>query len=140
MSVKTFLDTNLLVYANDNRDARKQTRAIEIVTQTLRDGTGVISTQVMQEYAVVALGKLRQHPDAIMRQLALLESLEVVQITPALIRRAVELHGRYQIDYWDATILAAAEHARCARLLTEDFNAGQLYAAVRIENPFEPAV
>ncbi len=133
---KVFLDTNLIVYANDARDAQKQARAIELVTTAMRDGTGVISTQVMQEYAVVAGGKLRQDPDTILRQLLLLETLEVVQISPALIRRALELHFRYQIDYWDAGILAAAEHARCHLLWSEDLNPGQLYATVHVENPF----
>ena len=133
---KVFLDTNLIVYANDTRDVQKQTRAIELVTATIHEGTGVISTQVMQEYAVVAGGKLRQDSDAILRQLLLLESLEVVQITPALIRRALELQFRYQIDYWDASILAAAEHARCHLLWSEDLNPGQLYATVHIEDPF----
>ena len=132
---KIFLDTNLIVYANDTRNARKQARAIELVAATIREGTGVISTQVMQEYAMVAGGKLRQDPDAILRQLLLLESLEVVQITPALIRRALELQFRYQIDYWDAGILAAAEHAQCHLLWSEDLNPGQLYATVRVENP-----
>jgi predicted nucleic acid-binding protein len=134
--VKSFLDTNLIVYANDSRFPEKQARAIEIISEAMRGGTGVISTQVMQEYAVIAIGKLRQDPDIILRQLLLLESLEVVEISPALIRRALELQYRYQIHYWDASILAAAEHAQCGRLLTEDLNPGQLYATVRIENPF----
>ena len=133
---KSFLDTNLIVYANDARTAEKQTRAIEVVARAMRDGTGVISTQVMQEYAVVAGSKLRQDPDTILRQLMLLETLEVVEITPALIRRGLELQFRYQIDYWDASILAAAEHAQCSVLLSEDLNPGQLYANVRVENPF----
>ncbi len=46
-----------------------------------------------------------------------------------------EILPRYEIDYWDASILAAAEQARCSRLLTEDLNPGQLYATLRIENP-----
>ena len=133
---KVFLDTNLIVYANDVRDPQKQARAIELVATAMREGTGVISTQVMQEYAVVAAGKLRQDPDTILRQLLLLESFEVEQITPGLIRRALELQFRYQIDYWDAGILAAAEHARCHVLWSEDLNPGQLYATVRVENPF----
>jgi predicted nucleic acid-binding protein len=133
--MKSFLDTNLIVYANDARDPQKQARAIEVITREMRGGTGVISTQVMQEYAVVAGSKLRQAPDTIVRQLLLLESLEVVQVTPVLIRRGLELQFRYQIDYWDASILAAAEQAQCGRLLTEDLNPGQLYATVRIENP-----
>jgi predicted nucleic acid-binding protein len=40
------------------------------------------------------------------------------------------------MDFWDANILASAEHARCALLLSEDLNPGQLYATVRVENPF----
>jgi len=134
--MKRFLDTNVIVCANDVRLPEKQARAIEVVTRAIRDGSGVISTQVMQEYAVVAGSKLHQDPDTILRQLLLLESLEVVLITPALIRRGLELQFRYQIDYWDASILAAAEHAQCSVLLTEDLNPGQLYANVRIENPF----
>lgn len=55
---KVFLDTNLIVYANDTRDAQKQARAIELVAAAIREGTGVISTQVMQEYAVTASGKI----------------------------------------------------------------------------------
>jgi predicted nucleic acid-binding protein len=136
--MKSFLDTNLIVYANDARDPQKQARAITVVAQAMHDGTGVISTQVMQEYAVIAGSKLHQDADTILQQLSLLESLEVVQITPALIRRGLELQFRYQINYWDASILAAAEHAQCSRLLTEDLNPGQLYATVRIENPLAP--
>jgi predicted nucleic acid-binding protein len=133
---KTFFDTNVIVYANDARDAGKQTRAIDIVTRALAAGSGVISTQVMQEYAVVAQSKLHQNSDTVFRQILLLESLEVVQVTPALIRRSLELQSRYRIDFWDASILSAAEHAQCAVLLSEDLNPGQLYATIRVENPF----
>ncbi len=136
---KTFLDSNVVIYANDERDPAKQAIAREWIARVMREGTGVVSTQVMQEYAVTALKKLRQDPDAVLRQLLLLESLEVILLTPALIRRGVELHLRYRIDVWDASILAAAELARCERVLSEDFNPGQLYTNVRVENPFAPA-
>ena len=132
---KVFLDTNIIVYGDDPRDQAKKARAAECVTRAMRDGTGVISTQVLQEYAVVAGAKLHQEPDVILAHLLLLESLEVVVITPAVIRRALELQWRYKIDYWDASILAAAEHAQCSVLFSEDLNPGQLYANVRVENP-----
>jgi predicted nucleic acid-binding protein len=132
---KVFLDTNVIVYANDPRDPKKRSRATQCITRAMHDGTGVVSTQVLQEYAVVAGAKLHQDPDVILRQLLLLESLEVVVITPVLIRRALELQWRYQMAFWDATILAAAEHAQCTVLLSEDLNPGQLYANVRVENP-----
>jgi predicted nucleic acid-binding protein len=135
---KVFLDTSLIVYANDERDPAKQATARECVARAMRERTGVISTQVLQEYAVVALGKLHQPSDVVLRQLLLLESLEVVQVTPALIRRGLELQLRYRIDFWDGSILAAAESANCSALLSEDLNPGQLYAGVRVENPFAP--
>ena len=133
---KLFIDTNIIIYANDPRDAGKQARAIELVAEAMRKGTGVISTQVLAEYAKTAQQGLRQDVEVILRQLLLLESLEVVQVTPALIRRSLELRARYRIDFWDACILAAAEAANCKVLLSEDLSAGQLYATVKVENPF----
>ena len=133
---KVFLDTNIVVYANDARDPDKQARAIDVVSDAIRTSDGVISTQVLQEYAVAAATKLRQNEETILRQLLTLETLEVVAVSPALVRRSVEMSGRYRISHWDACILAAAEAAHCPLLLSEDLNAGQLYAATRVENPF----
>ena len=59
----------------------------------------------------------------------------MVQLTPALIRRALEFHSLHQINYWDALIVAAAEAARCTRLWSEDFAPGSLYGLLRVENP-----
>lgn len=133
---RDFIDTNVVVYANDMRDAVKQQRAVALIVDALRSGNGVVSTQVLQEYASVALGKLGQRQDVVLRQLALLERLHVVPQTPALVRRAVELRGLYGIAFWDAAIVAAAEHGGCDRILSEDLNAGQFYGAVAVANPF----
>ena len=131
-----FIDSNIVVYANDGRDAVKQKLALALIGEALRSGNGVISTQVLQEYANVALGKLGQRQDVVLRQLALLERLKVVPQTPVLVRRAVELHGLYGISFWDAAIVAAAESRGCERILSEDLNAGQFYGSVVVTNPF----
>ena len=133
---KTFIDTNIIVYANDARDSEKQAKAVEIVTENMKLGTGVISTQVLQEYAHVALNKLSQRQDVILRQLLLLEELEVIQQSPPLIRRSVEIKTTYQISFWDACIISAAEHAKCNIILSEDLNNGQFYSGMALENPF----
>lgn len=133
---KTFIDTNIIIYANDSADERKQTIAIDIVSGHIRDRLGVISTQVMQEYAVNALGKIKQALPVIMHQLHLLESLETVVLKPKLVRRALEICGIYGISYWDALILAAAEQAGCGRILSEDLSAGQSYCGIECVNPF----
>ncbi|MDX8409902.1 MAG: PIN domain-containing protein [Mariprofundales bacterium] len=133
---KFFLDTNIVVYANDDRDPKKQKKAINLIAQQMMQGTGVISTQVLQEYAHVALNKLHQRQDVILRQLLLLEALEVVQQSPAIIRRAVELRTTYHISFWDACIISAAEHAKCSTILSEDLSSGQFYSGIALDNPF----
>lgn len=133
---RDFIDTNVIVYANDTRNAIKQQRAVALIADALRSGNGAVSTQVLQEYASVALAKLGQRQDVVLRQLALLERLQVVPQTPALVRRAVELRGLYGIAFWDAAIVAAAEQGGCDRILSEDLNAGQFYGGVVVANPF----
>ncbi len=99
-----FIDTNIIVYANDARDEQKQIRALEVVAEHMKAGTGVISTQVLQEYAHVALNKLHQRQDVVLRQLVLLEELNVIQQSPALIRRAVEIKAAYQVSFTQALL------------------------------------
>ena len=132
-----FIDTNLIVYANDQRDARKQERALDVIQSALRNRTGVVSIQVLQEYANTALNKLHQAKPVVLRQLALLERLIVVRPDPGMVRRAVELTSLFALSFWDASILAAAESAGCTRLLSEDLNAGQAYGSVLVKNPLE---
>ena len=57
-------------------------------------------------------------------------------ITAATIVRASEISEVWQISFWDAMILAAAEQSGAERLLTEDLNAGEKIAGIEIVNPF----
>jgi predicted nucleic acid-binding protein len=121
---------------NDARDKAKQAIALSVITEHMKSGTGVISTQVLQEYAHVALNRLHQRQDVILRQLVLLEELNVIQQSPGLIRRAVEIKAAYQISFWDACIIAAAEYAKCNVILSEHMNTGQFYSGIVMHNPF----
>ena len=134
--MKIFMDTNVVVYANDTDSPRKQVLAIDRIKTFVGDGNGVVSSQVFQEFAAIAAGKLKMSMELMFRQIAALERLEVVLISPALVRRSLELRDRYGVHFWDACILAAAEHANCAVVLSEDLNAGQYYGSVCVENPF----
>jgi predicted nucleic acid-binding protein len=132
---RIFLDTNILVYVYDLRDPQKQAKAHELVRSIIHRRTGVISTQVLQEFASVALTKLRHSVESVIHELIVLESLEVVQVSPKLIRQGVELFERYKIHFWDAILLAAAEEAQCDQLYSEDFPDGAIYDKVRVVNP-----
>jgi predicted nucleic acid-binding protein len=131
-----FADSSLFVYANDRRDPVKQARAQEVLHVLLLTGRGTISVQVMQEYANTVLTKLGQRPDVVIRQLRLMESLEVVVPSPATIRRCVEIRASCGIGFWDAAIVAAAESGDCDIILSEDLNDGQFYAGIQVLNPF----
>ena len=60
MNARSFFDTNILVYADDKRAPAKQSRAIDLVAEHRRDGTGVISLQVLQEYFVTVTRKRKR--------------------------------------------------------------------------------
>jgi predicted nucleic acid-binding protein len=133
---KIFIDTNLIVYANDRRDPQKQRKAIALVSELMNNGLGVISSQVLQEYSSVALTKLKQDHAIVLRQLVLLESFDVVLMKPALIRRAIEVRSSYNISFWDSCIISAAESVGCDSIFSEDLNAGQYYSGIKVVNPF----
>jgi predicted nucleic acid-binding protein len=132
---KVFIDTNIIIYANDKRDKKKQTDALKVVTDLMKSNDGTISTQVLQEYAFAALKKLNQKHDVVLRQLKLLESFEVIRQSTEIIRRAVEIMHTYQINFWDACIISSAEHANCSTIYSEDLNTGQYYSGIKVENP-----
>lgn len=134
---KSFIDTNIVVYANDRSDPDKQARSISVVEKLIRSGGGVISTQVLMEYTAVAVRKLGQTRDAIARQTGILEKLEVVLVTGELIRTGHQLAEEHQISIWDGVILAAASMARCDRIISEDFDPARRYAGIPVVNPFE---
>lgn len=133
---KIFIDTNIIVYANDKKDEQKQQKAINIIKKLMKQGEGVISTQVLQEYAFVAIRKLRQSHNVVLRQLKLLETFETINQTTAQIRRAIEVMHAYQISFWDACIISNAEHSECTIIYSEDLNTGQFYSGIQVVNPF----
>jgi predicted nucleic acid-binding protein len=137
MSAAEFLDTNILVYAYDDGEPRKQSIARGYVQRAVA-GEYVISVQVLAELSVTLLHKFSvpMTTSQLMQVLDALSPVPVVQPDKELVRRAVEAHANYGVHFYDGMILAAAERAGCARILSEDLNAGQEYFGVRVENPF----
>ncbi len=132
-----FVDTNILLYAVcpgvDERAKSDRARAI------LRREDLTLSVQVLQEFYVQATRQQRSHPLTHGEATALIElwlRFQVVDLSVAVLQRALQLKARHQISYWDAAILAAAASAGCDELLSEDLNAGQSYDGVRVVNPF----
>ena len=133
---RIFIDTNIIIYANNKRDVQKQKKALQVIKNLMSNGNGVISTQVLQEYAYVAVKKINQAPDLVMRQIMLLESLDVINQSAEQIRRAIEIMVTYKTSFWDACIISNAEHGNCTLIYSENLNSGQFYSGIKVQNPF----
>ena len=135
-----FVDTNVLLYAVSRLpgDAAKRQRAREL----LESPELILSAQVLQEFYVQATrpkgSSGLSHAEAV-TFLGGLRHLPVQPITARVVHDALALRERFQINYWDAAILAVARAARCPTVLTEDLNPGQYYDGVRVVNPFAGA-
>jgi predicted nucleic acid-binding protein len=138
MSGEAFVDTNLLVYAHDRQAGTKAIRAQELLAQLWKEKRGVLSTQVLQEFCVNVRRKFQQPmTSAEVREAVLAyKSWRMVVNTANSILRALELEQRYQISFWDAMIVQAAESAGCEVLYSEDLSHGQEYGRVLVVNPF----
>lgn len=135
MTDKVFLDSNVLVYAGDEGSPEKQAIARAIMAE--HGGFATVSTQVLQEYFVVATRKMGVAPLSAKEVVnATCATLEVITVDSGIISRAIDGSILWQISFWDALILAAAESAACAAVLSEDLNAGQRYGSVEVRNPF----
>ena len=137
MSAAEFLDTNVLVYAFDDREPRKQSIARGYVQRAVA-GEFVISLQVLAELTATLLHKFAKPATAetAVRILDALSPIRVVQVDKDIVRRAVQANSHYGIHFYDGMIVAEAERAGCARIWSEDLNTGQEYFGIRVENPF----
>ena len=137
-----FVDTNLLLYAKDRRHPDKQRAAAAWLDWLWRHGTGRLSTQVLNEYYVVATQKLQPallREDA-QRDVRALMHWHPYPINLAVIDRAFALQADYQLSYWDALIIAAAKLSHCQYLLTEDQQSSAELEGVQIIDPFQQPV
>lgn len=138
MTEACFVDTNVLVYFRDASEPEKQRKAREWLELLWRERVGRTSFQVLHEYYATVTRKLKPGlPPGEAR--ADVKSFLVWSPTAAdqnVLERAWLLQDRYSLAFWDALIAAAALHAECRYLISEDFSDGQDLGGVRVLNPF----
>ena len=133
---KSFLDTNVLVYACDQDTPAKKAMAQALLRDRPPDESLCISTQVLQEFYVATTRKLDVEPLRAKDLMRSFRHMEIAQIDPDDINRAIDGSFIWQISFWDALILVAAIKLRCTIVYSEDLNPGQEFESVRIINPF----
>jgi predicted nucleic acid-binding protein len=136
MSARSFFDTNVLVYADDKAAPAKQRRALALVAEHRRAGTGVVSLQVLQEYFVTVTRKLHVDPRIARRKVELLAEFDVASPEVADILAAIDLHRLHGFSFWDALVLRAAKQAGCTVLFSEDLQEARQIDGLQIVNPF----
>jgi predicted nucleic acid-binding protein len=139
MSAVEFLDSNVLVYAYDPSDPRKQRIAQSLILRALT-GEAVASSQVLGEFAATLLHKLtpRAKPADLISLLDVLGPINLIPVDGDVVLRAIKAHAQYGLHFYDGLIVATAERGGCNKIWTEDLNAGQEYFGITVENPFVP--
>ena len=132
--IESFLDSNVLLYAASerNRDPRRFDIAIHLVLETLFG----VSGQSLAEFANVARRKKLLHDSEVDQWLAFLGTFPFVPVDQDYVLAGLRMARRYQLKYFDAALLAAAERLGAPVFYTEDLNHNQLYGSVRAINPF----
>jgi predicted nucleic acid-binding protein len=136
MSARSFFDTNVLIYPDDKAAPAKQRRALELLAEHRRGGTGVVSLQVLQEYFVAVTRKLGVDARVARRKVELLAEFDVAVPDVGDILAAIDLHRLHGFSFWDALILRSAKQSGCSVLFTEDLQQQRELDGVRIVDPF----
>ena len=132
-----FLDTNILVYVSTEQDTRKRSISELLIDESIRNGNGAISFQVLREFANVMFKKFGLAADEVRRTLSIFGDLPRVPESEALLDRGMEIKERYGISFYDALIVASAEAAGCDTVYSEDMEDGAVYGSVRVVDPFK---
>ena len=140
MKDKTFIDTNIFVYAfiepEDEKDKRKHFQAIKLLNST-QELNIFISVQVLNEF-YNSLLKYQISDKKIQEKLQ--QIIDVVFVTPLTletIKRCWEIKMKYRFSYYDSLIIASALESNCSILYTEDMQNGQIIEnRLKIVNPF----
>ena len=137
MIAPEFLDTNVLVYAYDASEPRKQNIAQGLVRRALA-GEIAASSQVLAEFAATLLHKIAPaaKPEDLLALLDTLGPIKLIPLDGDIVHQAVQAHSQYGLHFYDGMIVATAERGSCERIWSEDLNAGQKYFGVVVENPF----
>jgi predicted nucleic acid-binding protein len=138
-TVPSFVDTNVLVYAEDRDAKAKHEIARDLIVQLWDDRDGVLSVQVLQELYVNVTRKLKK-PLSTPKALEIIGEYltwTVIDNTGRLLTEAIALQQRAQLSFWDSLIVQAAIEAGCDKLYSEDLSPGQRFGPVTVVNPFK---
>ncbi|MBW1699075.1 MAG: PIN domain-containing protein [Deltaproteobacteria bacterium] len=138
MADRIFVDTNVLVYRRDASEPQKQEQAQAWMAHLWSRKTGRLSFQVLQEFYVTVTAKLNPglDPESARKDVRSLLAWQPIIVNSVVVENAWHIQDRYDISWWDALIVSAAQVADCRYLLTEDLQEKQVFGDLQVTNPF----
>lgn len=135
---RSFVDTNVLVYAHDRTAGSKRDTARGLLESMWDSGLGCVSVQVLQEFFVIVTRKVpKPLPlDSASMVVSDLACWRVHAPGAADVLAAIDLHRRHRMSFWDAMIIRSAGLMGCGVVYSEDLNSGQRYDGVEARDPF----
>ena len=134
MAANVFFDTNVIAYFASQNDVKAERSA-----RLLEQG-GVVSVQVLNEFARVSIGKRKLSFVELRTTLDAVRSVgSVVPLTVETHERGLAFAERYKLGIYDSMIVAAAVLAGCTTLYSEDMHDGLAIDGLTIRNPYRPA-
>lgn len=136
--MRSFFDTNILVYMFDRDTPAKRTLARALFQGETLAGRSIVSTQVLQEFYVTVTRKLARPLDeqAAAEIVTGLATLPVIANDAALVLKAIARSRCMRLSFWDAMIIEAALFGGAKTLFTEDMQHDQMIDGMRLHNPF----
>jgi predicted nucleic acid-binding protein len=138
MADRIFVDTSVLVRAHDLDAGEKRAIAEHVLRQLWQDESGVLSTQVLQEfYSALMSGGGSPVPRRAARDLLQAYSVwPIVALDAADLDAASDVEERHRLAYRDALIVVAARKSGAALLLAEHIQPYRAVAGLEVKNPF----
>jgi len=139
MSAKesVFVDSNILIYAQDEDAGERHFKARELITDCWHEKIkAAVSIKVLQEFHVNLVKRGVPVEESKKRATRYLQWM-VVENSRSLLRKAFEMQMRWKFSFWDSGIVAAALRSGARELWSEDLQDGQRIESLVIRNPLK---
>ncbi len=138
MTDRVFVDTNVLVYSRDASEPPKQKQAIAWMVRLWNAQSGRLSFQVLNEFYVTVTNKLQpgMNPQSAREDVRSLLAWQPIPVDARVIEGAWHIQDLYNLSWWDALIVSAAQVDNCRYLLTEDLQENRKMGDIEVINPF----
>jgi predicted nucleic acid-binding protein len=136
MNARTFIDSNVFLYAAEEGDVQKSKRSAQWLRHLLQVGNGVANLQVMHEITNVLIKRGRMKPEAIFSIVDGYSSFGATALNAETMAAARLLHFETGYSWWDCLLLASAIELQCAYFLSEDLRSDHQLRGLTIINPF----